>query len=185
MASRGGLSGLALAEIAGGVILAWSGVSNQTLTVTIRALVAGKKPPPGPASSPAAASPVPGGQAAAAGDTTAHGASAAANQTIARLLAAPYGWAAGQNWADLVSLWNRESGWSNTIANTSSGALGIAQALGHGTTTSAGSLGNEYPSRAANDGNAAAQIAWGLAYIHDRYGSPTAAWAHEESAGWY
>jgi hypothetical protein len=31
----------------------------------------------------------------------------------------------------------------------------------------------------------ATQIRWGLGYIQATYGSPCAAWAHEESAGWY
>jgi hypothetical protein len=38
---------------------------------------------------------------------------------------------------------------------------------------------------AAQAGNAAAQIRWGLDYIRRRYGSPGRAWAHELSAGWY
>jgi hypothetical protein len=79
-----------------------------------------------------------------------------------------------------VSLWNRESGWSNTAENPSSGAYGIAQALGHGPT-------NQYPAGPANPpvSSASAQIAWGLSYIKQTYGSPSAAWAHEESEGWY
>jgi hypothetical protein len=30
-----------------------------------------------------------------------------------------------------------------------------------------------------------AQVAWGLSYIAERYGSPMAAWAHETQVGWY
>jgi hypothetical protein len=33
--------------------------------------------------------------------------------------------------------------------------------------------------------SAATQIKWGLTYIHDRYGSPCGAWAHEQADGWY
>jgi hypothetical protein len=33
--------------------------------------------------------------------------------------------------------------------------------------------------------NPSTQIRWGLTYIHDRYGSPCGAWAHEQSANWY
>jgi cell wall-associated NlpC family hydrolase len=43
------LSGLALAEIAGGVILAWSGIENQAVTATVSSLIKGKAPAPGPA----------------------------------------------------------------------------------------------------------------------------------------
>jgi len=33
--------------------------------------------------------------------------------------------------------------------------------------------------------SAATQIKWGLQYIEGSYGSPCAAWAHEEASGWY
>jgi len=29
------------------------------------------------------------------------------------------------------------------------------------------------------------QINWGLSYISSRYGSPSAAWSHSKSKGWY
>jgi hypothetical protein len=44
MASSGGLSALALAEMAGGVILAWSGIENASITATAKSLLAGKAP---------------------------------------------------------------------------------------------------------------------------------------------
>lgn len=195
MASRGGLSGLALAEIAAGVILAWSGIENASVTATLRSAIGGKKPAPDTGNQPVTTTAAAGNPAAdlgaLPGDTGASSASAAANQAIARLLAAPYGWSAGTEWTDLVSLWNRESGWSNTATNAASGAFGIAQALGHGTAGSQGttvidgSTHNEYPSQAANNGSAAAQIAWGLSYISQTYGSPHSAWAHEVANGWY
>jgi len=77
-------------------------------------------------------------------------------------------------------LWTRESGWSNTAENRKSGAYGIAQALGHGPT-------NQYPAGPANPptSDPRAQVEWGLGYIANTYGDPCAAWAHEESQGWY
>ena len=33
--------------------------------------------------------------------------------------------------------------------------------------------------------SAATQITWGLRYIRDTYGSPCAAWSHEQAVGWY
>lgn len=113
-------------------------------------------------------------------------------QNIAKLLLGQMGWS-GQ-FGSLNNLWTRESGWNPRIANQSSGALGIAQALGHGGSDTGGTLGNEYgaqygltvdQARQANSGNALQQIRWGLGYIRDRYGSVTAAWAHEEGFGWY
>lgn len=96
-----------------------------------------------------------------------------------RLAARHYGWT-GQQWICLDNLWNRESGWSNTAENPSSGAYGIAQALGHGPT-------NQYPAGPANPptSSARAQITWGLGYVHATYGTPCSAWAHEEADNWY
>ena len=33
--------------------------------------------------------------------------------------------------------------------------------------------------------NPATQVRWGLGYIAATYGSPCAAWSHEQAAGWY
>lgn len=124
-----------------------------------------------------------GGTTTAAVTTGAAGGNPTQNQAIAKTLANQYGWGSGTNWSDLVLLWTKESGWSNTAKNPSSGAYGIAQALGHGPT-------NQYPAGPANPppagtSNASAQISWGLDYIKGRYGSPAAAWAHEMSSNWY
>lgn len=116
-------------------------------------------------------------------------------QNVARLLLGGFGWTADQM-APLISLWNGESGWNPQAKNPSSGALGIAQALGHGSPATAGSLGNEYgaeygltvaDAKAANSGSALQQIRWGLGYIKSRYGSPAAAYAawSARSPHWY
>lgn len=115
-------------------------------------------------------------------------------QNTAKLLLSKYGWDLAQMGA-LIKLWTQESGWSSSARNASSGAFGIAQALGHGDAGSAAPDGtNEYgaqyglteaEAQAANAGNARWQIEWGLGYIRDRYGSPDAAWAHEQGFNWY
>ena len=96
-------------------------------------------------------------------------------QAIARDMLAARGWGADQ-FGCLVSLWDRESGWNVYAQNPSSGAYGIPQALPG---SKMGSAGSDWQT------NAATQIAWGLGYIADRYGSPCGAWSHSESAGWY
>ena len=107
------------------------------------------------------------------------GGTPSANQGIAKLLTAHYGWSPGQNpgqWSALVSLWTRESGWSASAENPSSGAYGIPQAL----------PGSKMASAGANwKTSARTQITWGLGYIKQRYGSPEAALAHENAFGWY
>lgn len=115
-------------------------------------------------------------------------------QNTARLLLGKYGWGLDQM-APLIRLWIQESGWSSTARNSASGAFGIAQALGHGQPDTAAPDGtNEYgaeyglttaEAQQANAGNARWQIEWGLGYIKDRYGSPAAAWAHEQANNWY
>lgn len=104
------------------------------------------------------------------------GGDAAQNQKIARLLTGPLGWSSGSEWDDLVKLWQRESGWSVTAKNPASGAYGIPQALPGSKMASAGKNWQT---------SAQVQIAWGLAYIKGRYGSPSAAWEHEQQFGWY
>lgn len=93
-----------------------------------------------------------------------------ANQVLGRQMMLAHGWGADQ-WGALQALWMRESGWNANAVNSSSGAAGIPQALGHGNVFALG--------------DARAQIAWGLDYIAGRYGSPGAAWAHEQQVGWY
>jgi hypothetical protein len=93
---------------------------------------------------------------------------------IAASLFKHFGWGKNQM-QSLISLWNRESGWSTTAAN-SSGAYGIPQALPGSKMSSAGPNWQH---------NARTQIRWGLGYIADRYGSPNAAWGHSQSNGWY
>ena len=98
-----------------------------------------------------------------------------AAQRYAQTRLASHGWSIDQM-QPLVSLWNRESGWNRLARNPTSGAYGIPQALP--------------PSKMGPDANppkssAIAQIDWGLNYIKGRYGSPSAAWAHEVSHGWY
>jgi hypothetical protein len=99
------------------------------------------------------------------------------NKTLGRALAMPYGWGAGAQWTALDQLWTRESNWSNTAKNPSSGAYGIPQALPQ----------TKMPHAAQESGgsSAASQIQWGLSYIASRYSNPVNAWAHEQTYGWY
>ena len=85
-----------------------------------------------------------------------------------------YGWTEG-DFSALINLWNRESGW-NVSAASRSGAYGIPQAL----------PGSKMASEGADWAtNGETQIRWGLKYIKSTYGSPSAAWQHFQSRGWY
>jgi resuscitation-promoting factor RpfB len=169
------ISGAAVAYCAIGGLVAYSGIKGATLSDTAQAVlkgnlnltdteqIAGVDTTSGT-----------GGTTAAAGNTSAESPSAASNQALAKQLAVSLGhptWATGQEWADWVSLWNEESGWSITAHNPS-GASGIAQNI------------NGYGPDYVED-DASSQITWGIDYIAQRYGSPSIAWAHEVENDWY
>jgi len=195
-----GINGVSVFVLSVGAVILISGLTNKKISNVVQGYLAGSAPTPEPlgsATPSVTTSDTTFSEGAGVGSTNAGG-TPSVNKGIGKLLAAPYGWATGTEWADLDLLWTRESGWQNDIANRSSGAFGIAQALGHGTASSSATttvrypgggserkLVNEYPNMAANSGNAAAQIAWGLAYIKQRYGSVSAAWAHEQVNSWY
>ena len=96
-------------------------------------------------------------------------------QQYAYSLFGNYGWTA-YDFECLVALWNRESRWNPNAHNSSSGAHGIPQAL---PASKMASHGSDYYT------NPYTQIRWGLDYIAGRYGSPSNAWAHSQSVGWY
>jgi len=96
-------------------------------------------------------------------------------QQIAEQMLSQFGWSSGQ-FSCLQPLWALESGWNIYASNPSSGAYGIPQALPGSKMASAGP---DWQS------NAATQIRWGLTYIQGTYGSPCAAWSHEQADGWY
>ena len=111
------------------------------------------------------------GQPAAGRAPTASG----SPQSIAQAMLGSFGWSASQV-SCLEPLWAGESGWSVTASNPSTGAYGIPQAMPASKMASAGPNWQT---------SAATQIRWGLGYIKSTYGSPCAAWSHEEANGWY
>lgn len=98
------------------------------------------------------------------------------NRALGQQMAADlYGWT-GNEWQCLDELWKRESGWSHTAENRSSGAYGIPQAL----------PGSKMAVYGADwQTNPATQIRWGLAYVQGRYGTPCGAWGHFTAKNWY
>ncbi|HEX3749559.1 MAG TPA: lytic transglycosylase domain-containing protein [Streptosporangiaceae bacterium] len=96
-------------------------------------------------------------------------------QSIAQSMLKSFGWSSSQ-FSCLEPLWEHESGWNPSAANPSTGAYGIPQASPGSKMASAGPDWKT---------NASTQIKWGLGYIKDTYGSPCAAWSHEQADGWY
>lgn len=179
-----------------GAILLWSGLKGKSWSSVLRNLVAGKDPTTAAASNTintnfgggaigsatAGLSSVPGG-----------GGNPSANKALAKLMVITShpSWATGQQWSDWVSLWDRESGWSNTADTRSTGAggdnagsavfaYGVAQARPYSKMPKAA-----WPPDKGGSSNAGAQISWGIDYIAATYGSPSAAKQHEDAQGWY
>lgn len=96
-------------------------------------------------------------------------------KVVARAMLARFGWGTSQ-FSCLDSLWTRESKWNVHATNPTSGAYGIPQALPG---TKMASAGPDWRN------NPITQIAWGLGYIRNVYGSPCGAWGHSEGHGWY
>lgn len=88
---------------------------------------------------------------------------------LGQQMAAERGWV-GSQWTALKQLWSEESGWSPSATNGSSGACGIPQ---------------RHPCNGLSSQSVKAQIAWGLNYISQRYGSPASALAAKHAKGWY
>lgn len=102
------------------------------------------------------------------------------SQTPVQAYGDPQQYALGQvgaaQFACLLPLWMRESGWNPAAENPGSGAYGIPQALPG---DKMAEFGSDWQT------NPITQIKWGISYIDSTYGSPCAAWAHEEATGWY
>ena len=175
------IDGPGIAAIGVGVIFVYGGVKGFSPVKAFENIIKGKNPNEGQSTLSLTAATITANGSGAQGGTPSQ------NQAIAKTIAKGYGWDSGAEWNALVSLWDSESGWSNTIWNTSAScgndayAYGIPQACGHGAQKAIPGHGSVCPFPAGNAGNppecggtsnAAAQIKWGLDYIKGKYGSP-------------
>lgn len=165
----GRISGVAVAVIGAGTVFLFASVKGKSVLSTLQSVIRGQNPA-GAASSPGAAAASASSASAAPGPG---GTPPAANLALGQLMAAAYGWGAGQQWAYLKSGWQEESGWRTNAANVPSdpynNAYGIPQA-NPGTKMAAAGAGWKT--------DPATQIRWGLEYIKQTYGSP------EQVPGW-
>jgi hypothetical protein len=177
MASK--MDGPGLTAVSAGIIFTWAGIKGYSPLKAFANIVNGKHPNEGQNVTPLTASDpnTPNSGIGVFGGTV----SATGNKKIAQQLAIQMGhgdWTTGKQWSDWVALWDGESGWSEKAYNNSSGATGIPQAL----------PGNKMATAGADwKTNPATQIKWGIGYIADRYGSPSAAYAawQSRSPHWY
>lgn len=106
----------------------------------------------------------------------------AQNKALARaMIAADYPeWNRRPEIACLDQLWFRESRWNHRAVNKRSGACGIPQSY---PCKKMKPMGDAYGVNYKK--NPWPQIAWGLAYIRSRYGSPCGAWKRFQRGGGY
>ena len=97
-------------------------------------------------------------------------------QAIAYALLPTYGFSPAGQFACLVDLWNRESGWRWNAEEPTSGAYGIPQSL---PASKMAMFGSDYLT------NPRVQEEWGLWYIKSVYGTPCNADEHDIGEGWY
>jgi hypothetical protein len=174
-------SGPAIGAIAVGGLLVFAGVKGYSLATTVQDVIQGHSPV-----TQAQSTAITGTTAAQAATTltspsggtiTSVGGEPsgtdAENKALGQQMAAasPYNWT-GPEWTALNNIVMAESGWSDTVTNPDSSAAGIAQNIS--------GFSADYPS-----GDAAAQIAWMLAYIKQRYGTPVFAWTFHLLHGYY
>ena len=171
----------------GGAIVVWAGLKGKRPSEVLRSLISGKAPSTAQTAAlitgtdPSSVAGVSNGGGSSVNPPPGNAATTAAYKAFAMTLMVKHGWGLGQQWTDFQWVVEHESGWNPRIANASSGAFGIAQALGHGTANTRGSITNEYGNfgtsdatcRLANSGNGDAQLIWMCNYIAEKYGSPT------------
>jgi hypothetical protein len=176
-------------KLAGNTVIIPDGTAASEQTVTLAAYTGSAATTSGTSGSSG------GGGGGSAGTAPTGISSSAAIQKAAAL----FGWGSGSQWACLTNVIAAESGGNPNADNSSSGAYGIAQALGHGASNTAGTGGrNEYgpvngnwfgmsasDMQQANSGNAYYQAFWMMSYIKLTYRTPCGAWSHEQSYHWY
>lgn len=172
------VDGPGIAAVSIGILFVYGGVKGYSPVVAIENLIKGRNPSENQSSQSLVAS---NSNIPNSGIGVSSGTSASAAQQTAKALATQMGhadWTTGQQWSDWVSLWNGESGWRWNAQNPSSGAYGIPQSLPADKMASAGADWRTNP---------ATQIKWGITYIADTYGSPSAAYAawQSRSPHWY
>ena len=171
----GNINGFSLAYTAIGGVVLWSGIKGEPLSATFKGLLSGKAP--AATGTQTIGSGTPATSAAPAGSNTPEpSGTPGSNEAVLKQVAAAFGWT-GAQWTALYNVEMREdASFSLTATNPTSGAYGMAQFINGP---------SEYAQYGGNSTTALGQATAMCNYIKQRYGTPEAAWAHEQSAGWY
>jgi len=184
------MNGPAIAMMGGGALFLYSAVKGKSVLASAQSIITGQSPQTVKQTNPIASN-TPANDNSFGGGTLPQ--SGGTNKATLQKTASQFGWGSGAQWSALDKVEIEEAGYSATVKNSSSGALGMAQALGHGNANTAGSLGNEYggygltdaQAKQANSGNASMQSLWMCNYIKQTYGNPVNAQAFHLANGWY
>jgi len=166
----------------GGAIFLWSAIEGKSWSTVLRNIISGKTP-----QSAANVNAITAGAATLNDATTSTGstggpissvgavADSGSNEAILQATAAKFGWT-GAQWTCLNNVEMAEAGYNLTATNPSSGAYGMAQFINGP---------SEYAEYGGNSNTASGQAVAMCNYIKQRYGTPCAAWAHEQAYNWY
>lgn len=185
------VKGTYLAVAGAGAVFLWSGLKGKSWSQVIRTLLAGKDP--SGVQTTSAISPISGSGSGSSNTGGIAGNVPASGSLTAMLtdLGKRFSWDASE-----ISCWIQLIGMESTSAkstNPSSGAFGWAQALGHGTSGTAGCGRNEYggfglsaaQAQKANCGSAPEQLLWMANYVKATYGNPCAAVQFHKAHNYY
>jgi hypothetical protein len=171
----GNINGFSLAYTAIGGIVLWSGIKGETISATFKGLLSGKAPTSGTetigSGTPATSTGSTGGSGS---NTPEPSGTSGSNEQVMKQVAAAFGWT-GAQWTALYNVEMAEAGFSLTAQNAS-GAYGMAQFINGP---------SEYAQYGGNSTTAVGQATAMCNYIKQRYGTPEAAWAHEQANHWY
>lgn len=188
------ISGLGIGAIATGSVFVYAGLKGKSIPATMQAIIQGKSPTGVASSNTITGTATSSGSPYAryVGGNPPNSATVAGYKAYATMLLAAHGWA--NQMPAFNNIVMAESGWNPNAKNPTSGAYGIAQALGHGNANTRAPDGeNNYGGygtsdavcKAANEGHGNAQIEWMMNYIASAYGSPNAAWAYHQANNSY
>jgi len=175
---------MAVAAVAGGALLLWSGVKGTSPVKGLSAILTGQAPPTaqteglqgtGDITDASTASTGSSGNSGGSGQLAAPTGVSGSNEAILKQVAAQHGWT-GSQWTCLYNVEMAEAGFDITATNHSSGAYGMAQGIS----------GPSWYAQYGGDSSSALGQSVGMCnYIAQRYGTPCAAWAHEQQYHWY
>lgn len=163
-------NGIALSAGLIGAGLLWAAIDNRSFLTIAGDVIKGQKPTPASPSSVTLAQQNTVGNLGSLINTGVQESQGTpgSNKALGLMMATAYGWGGSGEWPYLESGWQEESGWNQYAANDPADpynhAYGIPQANPGTKMASAGAAWKSSP---------AVQIAWGLSYIKNTYGSPS------------